>query len=162
LVEIVEDHEDDVDNKRQELESAIFDAKTAAEFGVRKAQLKFYDAFSKGDLEAMGNVWSTESHVRCVHPGMGSLEGREKVLESWRHIFLSGGDGTDQPFQIEPDRSRVEIYGLVAICSCIEKTEGGGNLEALNIYKREGGSWRMTLHMAGPIVMPRKGGGSFF
>ena len=145
------------DKDPSELQTAIGDAKTAAEFGVRKAQSEFYDAFSNGDVDAMGRVWSTESHVRCVHPGMGSIEGREPVMESWKQI-LSGGTGN---FNIEPARVQVEIHGLVAICSCVEKTEGGGGLEALNIYKREGSAWRMTLHMAGPVVM-RPDGGAFF
>ena len=141
----------------KDLETAIGDAKTAAEFGVRRAQLQFYDAFSQGDIQAMGEVWSTESHVRCVHPGMVSLEGREAVMESWKQIF-SGGGGQ---FDIEPERSQIEICGLTAICSCVEKTQGGGQLEALNIYKREGGTWRMTLHMAGPVVV-QSGGGAVF
>ncbi len=155
----------------EELQNAIADAKTAAEFGVRKAQLEFYDAFSSGNIKKMDEVWSKESHVRCVHPGMSSLEGRDKVMSSWKQILMSGGGGRndaddddddDEPvFNIEPTRSRVEVHGLIALCSCIEKTEGGGNLEALNIYKREEGTWKMTLHMAGPIAMPMQGG-SFF
>ena len=147
-------------SKLKELETAIGDAKTAAEFGVRKSQQDFYRAFSRGDLNAMEDVWSLDSHVRCVHPGMGSLEGREQVMASWEQIFTtakssssSSEDDDDPKFPIEPVRSRVEICGLTAICSCVEKTDGGGELEALNIYKRENGSWRMTLHMAGPIVM---------
>ena len=147
------------DKDSSELETAIGDAKTAAEFGVRKSQLEFYDAFSKGDIEAMGRVWSTQSHVRCVHPGMSSLEGRDAVMESWKQLFSSSGGG--KSFSIEPARVSIDICGLTAICSCIEKTEGGGELEALNIYKREDGSWRMTLHMAGPIVMQR-GSSAFF
>ncbi|CAB9504251.1 Inherit from bactNOG: 3-dehydroquinate dehydratase [Seminavis robusta] len=145
------------DEDPTDLKTAIGDAKTAAEFGVRRSQLEFYDAFSNGDLEAMETVWSTESDVRCVHPGLPSIEGREAVMASWKQIF-SGGKGK---FSIEPARVQIEICGLTAICTCVEKAEGGGQLEALNIYKREGGSWRMTLHMAGPVVVQR-GGEAFF
>jgi hypothetical protein len=164
----VEDSTQD-DINFEELQNAIVDAKTAAEFGVRKAQLEFYDAFSSGNINKMDEIWSKESHVRCVHPGMSSLEGRDKVMSSWKQILISGAgsrnnddDDDDEPvFNIEPTRSRVEVHGLIALCSCIEKTEGGGTLEALNIYKREEGGWKMTLHMAGPIAMPMQGG-SFF
>ena len=133
--------------RRLELEEAINDAKTAAEFSVRRAQLEFYSVFSLADLDAMDKVWSREVHVRCVHPGMASLEGREEVMQSWAEIFLSS-----PAFQIEPARSRIEICGRTAVCSCIEETPDGGRLEALNIYRREGGNWRMTLHMASPVV----------
>lgn len=142
-----------------QLENAIANAKTAAEFGVRRAQSEFYEAFSNGDLKAMERVWAKESPVRCVHPAMSSLEGREAVISSWKQIFSSGGQ--QGQFKIEPDRVHIEICGMTAICSCVEKTEGGGKLEALNIYKREGGSWRMTLHMAGPVLVQR-GKDAFF
>jgi ketosteroid isomerase-like protein len=134
-------------------ESDIANAKTAAEFGVRRAQLEFYEAFSNGDLKAMERVWAMESPVRCVHPAMSSLEGREAVISSWQQLFSPGGQQGN--FKIEPDRVQIDICGLTAICSCVEKTEGGGELEALNIYKREGGNWRMTLHMAGPVLVQR-------
>lgn len=136
------------------LETAIHDAKATAEFGVRAAQLSFYEAFSTGDLDAMDALWSTESHVRVVHPGMMSLEGRAAVMSSWKQILASPGTGTAE-FEITPSRTQIEISGLVAICSCVEKTTrgGAGDLEALNIYKRENGAWRMTLHQAGPILV---------
>lgn len=133
-----------------ELKTAIQDAKSAAELGVRRSQIQFYDAFSEMDWAAMCNVWSKEpSAVRCVHPGMEAVEGRDAVLESWKQIL----DGPGAGFSIEPDRVKIEICGLVAICSCIEKTPGGGKMEALNVYKRENGSWRMTLHHAGPVMI---------
>lgn len=160
--------------RQEELQELISNAKTAAEFGVRKAQLEFYDAFSRGDIDAMENVWSTQSHVRCVHPGMVSLDGRDKVMASWRQIFQASssdvgddiGDDDDDDdsssFEIEPVRSQVEVHGLIALCSCVEKTEGGGSLEALNVYKREEGAWKMTLHMASPTMVSIRGGGAFF
>ena len=55
-------------------------------------------------------------------------------------------------FAIEPENVRIDICGMTAICSCVERTPGGGRLEAINVYKREGGSWKMTLHQAGPVI----------
>ena len=102
----------------------------------------------------MDRLWSTKDpNVRVVHPGMMSLQGRDAVMASWKQILASPGTGTKE-FEIRPSRTQVDICGLVAICSCIESTsKGGGNLEALNIYKREGGTWRMILHQAGPILV---------
>lgn len=146
--------------KVEELRTSIADAKTAAEFGVRKSQQQFYGAFSTGDANAMSEVWSDISHVRCVHPGMESIEGRDAVMESWRQILsstaapLEDDDDEDEPlFSIDPERVRIDICGSTAICSCVERTQNGGQLEAINIYKRENGSWKMTLHQAGPVVM---------
>lgn len=146
----------DISKERKlELQEEIANAKTAAEFGVRSAQLLFYEAFSNQDEDAMRKVWSTDNDsVRCVHPGMESLNGTDEVMKSWSLVFRG------PPFPIEPLRVKIEICGKTALCSCIEKTSNGGKLEALNVYRREGGSWKMTLHMASPIVMRVSSAGS--
>ena len=136
----------------QELKEAIDNAKTAAEFGVRRVQAEFYDAFSGANFEKMNGVWSRSDDVCCVHPGMESLQGFTAVMQSWEQIF-SGYDGQDgDVFQISPSRVKVDICGRTAICTCVEETSGG-RLEALNIYRREGGSWKMVNHMASPTLM---------
>jgi ketosteroid isomerase-like protein len=140
------------DDGRHELEEKISNAKMAAEFGVRKAQADFYEAFSNADVEAMEKVWSSKSNVRCIHPGMESLKGKEMVMKSWTQIFSN-----ENSFIINPLRTHIDICGQTAICSCVEETPGGGKLEALNVYHREGGIWRMTLHMASPIIMRQQG-----
>jgi len=127
----------------QELKEAIDDAKTAAEFGVRRAQAEFYGAFSGANLEQMVNVWSRSEDVFCVHPGMESLQGFTAVIHSWEQIFAGYGDQDGDVFGIEPSRVKVDICGRTAICTCVEETNGG-RLEALNIYRREGGSWKMV------------------
>jgi len=66
--------------------------------------------------------------------------------------MVFGGGG----FRIEPSRTRVDVVGgSVALCSCLEETEGGGVLECLNVYRREEGSWKMILHMVSPIAVRR-------
>jgi ketosteroid isomerase-like protein len=156
-------------NKRiQELEEKIDNARTAAEFGIRKAQTEFYDAFSNQNFKMMEDLWSHSDDVCCVHPGMESLQGYDDVIQSWKHIFVGfsrvGDDDDDDDddivaeilFNIEPSRVKIDICGRTAICKCVEKVNGG-KLEALNIYRREDGRWRMTMHMASPTVM-RSGG----
>jgi ketosteroid isomerase-like protein len=137
---------------RQSLLERIKDAKTNAEFGVRKAQFSFYEAFSNQDMEAMANIWSSDPSVRCVHPGMESLNGIEDIMRSWAEIFMQG-----DAFTIQPSRTRIDISGQTALCSCIEETPGGGQLECLNVYRREGGGWKMILHMASPVMARRRG-----
>uniref|UniRef100_A0A7S4IF26 SnoaL-like domain-containing protein n=2 Tax=Odontella aurita TaxID=265563 RepID=A0A7S4IF26_9STRA len=139
------------ERRRQELQSSVENARTAAEFGVRRAQVNFYEAFSNGDVSAMESVWSDKGLVRCVHPGMSALEGKDEVMKSWAQIFSQG-----ELFNIEPSRVHVEVCGMSAIVSCIEETPNGGKLEALNIYRREGGAWRMTLHMASPVILQQR------
>jgi ketosteroid isomerase-like protein len=134
--------------RQDELEEEIDNAKTAAEFGVRRAQMQFYDAFSNQDIDAMKSVWSDDdTSVRCIHPGMEAISGKDAIVRSWAQVFQ--GDA----FEIEPAKVKIEICGKTAMCSCIEQTPNGGKLEALNVYRREDGHWCMTLHMASPIIM---------
>jgi len=138
------------EEKRQLLMDSISDAKTGGEFGVRSAQFRFYEAFSNQDVTLMKDVWSTNKDIRCIHPGMQSLNGPEAVHDSWQQIFKGNA------FTIQPKRTQIDISGQTALCSCIEETPDGGLLECLNIYKRENASWKMILHMASPIVMVQR------
>jgi hypothetical protein len=132
----------------QELVTTIQDAKTAAEFSVRRAQVEFYEAFASQSIESMAKVWSTQYYCRCIHPGSPANEGREAVLSSWNQIFESA-----ESFHVEANPgANIEICGNTAICSCVEQMNGGGELEVVNIFKREHGNWRITLHMSSPIV----------
>jgi ketosteroid isomerase-like protein len=137
--------------KRQSLLERIETAKTNAEFGVRKAQFSFYEAFSNQDMDAMASIWSSDPTVRCVHPGMESLNGIDDIMRSWAEIFMQG-----DAFTIQPSRTRIDISGQTALCSCIEETPGGGQLECLNVYRRDDGCWKMILHMASPVVVRRR------
>lgn len=134
--------------RQDELEEEIDNAKTAAEFGVRRAQIQFYDAFSNQDIDAMKSVWSDDNtSVRCIHPGMEAISGKDAIVRSWAQVFQADA------FEIEPAKVKIDICGKTAMCSCIEQTPNGGKLEALNVYRREDGHWRMILHMASPIIM---------
>jgi ketosteroid isomerase-like protein len=136
--------------RQEELKEEISNAKTAAEFGVRRAQSEFYEAFSTQDIEKMESVWSDEdSSVRCVHPGMEAIHGKDVIMQSWMQVFQG------KSFPIGPTRVKIDICGKTALCSCIEEPPGGTGpqLEALNVYRREDGRWRMTLHMASPIII---------
>jgi len=165
---------EDKKQRIEELTNTIDNARTAAEFGVRRVQADFYDAFSNADYEMMENVWSDNSNSNddaeadaccsCTHPGMHSLTGIDAIMDSWRQIFTghdsnsnsnsnSKGDDQKKPFMIiRPSRVKVDICGRTAICTCVEETNGG-RLEAMNIYRREEGTWKMVNHMASPIMM---------
>lgn len=135
--------------RQEELKEKISNAKMSAEFGIRRAQLEFYEAFSSQDVEKMERVWSDGDNVRCVHPGLPAITGKGPIMNSWKQLF------NGKSFPIGATRVQIEICGKMAFVSCIEKNpEGkGAELEVLNAYRREDGEWRMTLHMASPIIV---------
>ena len=101
-------------DRKQELQDQIQNAKSAAELGVRRAQMEFYEAFSAGDVEAMRNVWSDGENVRCIHPGFPCIDGKAAIMTSWEMI-LRDSDQNDEMFAIEPSRVKVDICGLSLI-----------------------------------------------
>jgi hypothetical protein len=138
------------EQRTEELQTRIDNAKTASELGVRKAQLEFYNAFSNHDLERMERVWASgeeDCDCECIHPGMAGIHGREMILRSWAILFQS------DVFSITPSDTTIQVCGSTAICRCVESVGESTKLEALNIYTREEGAWKMTLHMASPIAM---------
>ena len=120
-----------------ELELSIEDARIAAELDVRKAQMAFYQAFACRSMTLMEEIWSVDYPCRCIHPGMVALDGRDAVLGSWNHIFTQVEH--QDAWTIEPSRPVIDICGNTAVCNCIETMNGGGQLEVINIYKRERG-----------------------
>eukprot|EP00544_Gedaniella_sp_CCMP2646_P010070 CAMPEP_0202505298 /NCGR_PEP_ID=MMETSP1361-20130828/46904_1 /ASSEMBLY_ACC=CAM_ASM_000849 /TAXON_ID=210615 /ORGANISM="Staurosira complex sp., Strain CCMP2646" /LENGTH=121 /DNA_ID=CAMNT_0049139005 /DNA_START=64 /DNA_END=429 /DNA_ORIENTATION=- len=90
----------------QKLEDEISNAKTAAEFGVRRAQVEFYNAFSHQDLHGMKQVWSHEEDVRCVHRGMESIHGLDDIIKSWSRVFQG------EPLAIQPNRVKIDTVSV--------------------------------------------------
>ncbi len=104
----------------------------------------FYAAFTARDVAAMTALWSEQATICCIHPGWSALEGREAVLKSWEAILLS-----PQAPRILCHAPRAHVYGNAALVVCYEVLDGGV-LIATNGFVREGESWRMVHHQAGP------------
>ncbi len=121
----------------------------------QEAEAAFYDAFSKGNLDAMMAVWADDEDIYCVHPGTGRVSGIEQVRESWRRIFASG---QTLRFQL---RARHAIHGMmIAVHSVYEQISIAGQppprnpMLATNIYLRTDRGWRMVAHHAAPAPAP--------
>lgn len=111
------------------------------------AEMAFYDAMERGDLDAMKRVWSDDDGVVCIHPGAVRLEGRADVVESFSLMFK---DSPPMDFSITD--ARCQLINDVAVHMVREEIEIDGQLVSImvstNIYHRVNGSWRMMLHHA--------------
>jgi len=103
----------------------------------------FYLSFAAGDSDGMEALWAETAPVSCIHPGWEALSGRQAVLDSWRSIMAAGAPS------IRCRSPEVQLYGDFANVLCYEEVEGGF-LIATNAFVREGGTWRMVHHQAGP------------
>lgn len=116
------------------------------EDSVLQANVRFYDAFAKRDIDAMEALWARALPVACIHPGWSALKGRARVLASFRGIL-----GSEASPQIVPSEASAFLYGEVAFVVSYENI-AEGRLLATNVFAREDGEWRMVHHQAGPTT----------
>ncbi len=106
----------------------------------------FYQAFAERDMGAMEAIWAERDSVACIHPGWHPLEGRDEVLESWRAILANAGSPP-----VVCREPRVHMRGEMAFVVCYEDIHGQF-LIATNVFVREGRTWRIVHHQAGPTA----------
>ncbi|MBM3522403.1 MAG: nuclear transport factor 2 family protein [Alphaproteobacteria bacterium] len=108
----------------------------------------FYQAFSARDIAALDALWSKAEPVLCIHPGWPALAGRDEVMASWTRILAN----PDAP-KIECRAPRAHVLGDVGLVLCYELISGQA-LVATNVFRREGRTWKLVHHQAGPAPPP--------
>ncbi|MFW6034073.1 MAG: nuclear transport factor 2 family protein [bacterium] len=132
----------------------------ATESGLLAANVAFYDALERADMDALGEIWTPAGAASCVHPGMDPIHGRKAVLRSWAAMLA----GTPYLQFVLTDVT-AEVYGTVGVVSCTENllsaTDGmpetvfaGGRAVATNVFRLEDGRWRLWVHHASPVQAP--------
>ncbi|MCA9684063.1 MAG: nuclear transport factor 2 family protein [Myxococcales bacterium] len=109
-----------------------------------RANREFYRAFAAGDFVAMDRVWADHAPVMCVHPGWGLLQGRDRVMATWRGILR-------KPMAVRTRDDVAELLGEVGVVVCIEILPEA-ELVATNLFVREQGRWRLIHHHAGMVA----------
>jgi Calcium/calmodulin dependent protein kinase II Association. len=127
--------------------------KLSDEKQVREANERFYMAMNAAEIAEMDEVWADDPASICVHPGREAIVGYEQIRESWLVIFSS-----NNAMSIAAGNERITIAQDVAWVLCVETIslmmEGGlaaAAAQALNIFRRIDGRWRMFVHHASPI-----------
>lgn len=119
------------------------------------AEAAFYEAFTKGDLDAMMEVWADDDDIYCIHPGGARMSGVVQVRESWRKIFAAG---QSLRFQL---RGQHYVNGMMLSAHSVYEhinvagePRARGPMIATNIYLRTEHGWRMVAHHASPVPAP--------
>jgi ketosteroid isomerase-like protein len=127
----------------------------AAEDEVRQASERFYAALNSmanGDASPMSAVWAHGGDVTTMHP-IGQREvGWEQVRPVWEQVasICSEGEvrlrdqlirvGTDLAYEVAVEEGDITMAGeRVAF-----------NERVTNIYRREGGEWKIVHHHSDP------------
>ena len=123
----------------------------------QEAAASFYDAFQRGDLESMMEVWAEDERIACLHPGWTPLQGRSQIAHSWRQIFAG------ERVRVKLSDEQYTQDALLAIQQVRENLSVGGQLRgtvlATNVFQLVAGSWRMILHHGSALPAPESGSG---
>lgn len=114
----------------------------------------FYTAFTDRDMAAMADLWAKDQPIGCIHPGWPPLFGREAVLDSWERILANPAAP-----EVETAGAEAVCWGDVGIVVCYEKVDDT-YLVATNTFVREGKTWKLAYHQAGPVTTPPPGAAS--
>jgi len=118
---------------------------------VREASRTFYRALNQmvnGDPEKLKSIWSHSSQVSTMHPVGGREIGWDAVWNTWDQVAQVSSDGkvelqdqficasNDLAYEIGFENAEFKVAGT--------KTEG--HVRVTNIYRKEGGSWKIVHH----------------
>ncbi|MFQ6656531.1 hypothetical protein Gotur_026588, partial [Gossypium turneri] len=111
------------------------------------ANFGFYDAFRRGDLAMMQNLWVKGDDVCCVHPGGNGISGYDSIMKSWKIVWMN----FDFPLEIKLKNVRVHVRGDFGYVTCVEsvKTTKGSNWFSqfvINVFERINGQWHICIH----------------
>jgi ketosteroid isomerase-like protein len=127
----------------------------SAEEEVRESSARFYAALSRmaqGVVGAMDDVWSHDAGSTAMHPIAGREVGWDNVKSSFDQFAQIAKGG-----HVALKDQWIHVLGDVAYELGIEY--GGGTLGGIpatwehrvtNIYRREGGAWKMVHHHSDP------------
>ena len=125
---------------------------------IIKANRKFYDARNRYDIDLIEQVWLTDGRAKCVHAGWPIIFGWEAIKESWKTIFETGGFD-----RVDISDFFVEVKGNSAWLNCVERATYSLDdrrvvvlAQATNIFEHADGEWKMALHHASLMPIPRK------
>lgn len=116
----------------------------------KDAEQAFYDAFAKGDIQAMRTVWLEDDSVICIHPGSDILQGLVAVHASWKEILRS-------PPAIRHQAEARSQGPLLAVHVGHEWVTTGPQrtivLAVTNVFQITAEGWRMLLHQGAGLDM---------
>ncbi|MDQ7988007.1 MAG: nuclear transport factor 2 family protein [Candidatus Dactylopiibacterium sp.] len=115
------------------------------------AEQAFYEAFNRGDLDALMSVWSEDDDPVCIHPGGSRFTGLAAIRESWKQLFETG-----MKFRVRTSNVVRAQSALLAVHSLLQHVHVEGDdtlappLITTNVYVRGASGWQLMMHHTSP------------
>ncbi|KAJ9531636.1 hypothetical protein QJQ45_021762 [Haematococcus lacustris] len=111
---------------------------------------------SEAAAKAMNEIWGFGDHIQVIHPLASTIAGREAVMDSWRSI-LKGV--RPRAFNITLEDVRIyadEAHAFVTCVEVINADDSQGRITATNIFEKQDGKWKITLHHGSEAPLRKK------
>lgn len=123
----------------------------ASDDEVRQASDQFYAALNSmlnGDAGPMGDIWSHEDDVSTMHPLGGRELGWDAVRASWEDAAdaFSSGSVTLADLVVRIVGDAAYTLGVEHVDAAVGDTRIDSEFRVTNLYRREGGAWKMVHH----------------
>lgn len=119
---------------------------------AQEAEHAFYDALTRGDLDAMMHVWSEDEEVICVMPGGSRAVGLAAIREAWRQLFASEARLTVRLSHAAISHTRtLSVHSVLEHVSLPQSEQRVSPMIATNVFSLGPHGWRMLMHHASPI-----------
>ena len=114
-----------------------------------EAELAFYDALERADLNRLMQVWAEDEEIICVHPGGLRMVGLHAVKESWQEILAHGALHI-RPLQLVTTQSMMgSVHSLIEQVTALGQAGTDvAHCYATNVYHKGPTGWRLVMHHA--------------
>ncbi|MDR2165182.1 MAG: nuclear transport factor 2 family protein [Zoogloeaceae bacterium] len=116
------------------------------------AEIAFYEAVARSNLDALMAVWSEDEDVSCIHPTGQHMQGLAAVREGWRQVLAPAR------MQIEANCMTRWQGMLMAVHQLVEHLHLGrelaGPLLVTHMYIRGAHGWRLVCRHCSTAAEP--------
>lgn len=106
----------------------------------------FYEAISRGDLDALMALWAKQDDIVCIHPGAARLVGAQAIRASFADLFEQGELKVRARQLLAVEHVGFAIHNVIEEVSRDEEMPLDVYLLATNVYINTMQGWRIQLH----------------
>ncbi|GAC1420964.1 MAG: nuclear transport factor 2 family protein [Burkholderiaceae bacterium] len=124
------------------------------------AEIAFYDAIARGDLEGLMALWADDDEIICVHPGAPRLVGHAAIRASWEAIFARGGVRISVRERHLLQTTMTATHNVIEEIANLDEGQDERHVLATNVFLKTPAGWRILLHHASVAPGPAPGNGA--
>ena len=126
--------------------ASLAQAQQSARTAIEANTKQFVEAFNKGDAAAVANMYTTDA--RMLPPNSEMVEGRPNIQKFWQDAITAGLKmGSLETVHVETQGNIAVEIGRYTTTISRAGTTITDKGKYVVVWKREGGSWKLSVDM---------------